>query len=132
MVLFYLINGLAAGLILAAFLALCDGLFATNTFQVLIDISYVPQLAGLPSIIELAIHLILSILVAIALILFYPRKAERSPLRYLAAWVGIFFLLYFPFSLLSEQPLSITGFLVWGVGHLLYTIYLAYQIRKQQ
>lgn len=132
MVMFYLINGLASGMILAAFLALCDSLFATNAFQVLIDVSYVPQLAGLPSIVELIVHLIISIVVAVALLVFYPRKAERSPIRYLAIWFGVFLLLYFPFSLLSEQPLTITGFLVWGVGHLLYIVYLAYQKYKHQ
>lgn len=132
MVLFYLINGLASGLILAAFLALCDGLFATNTFQVLIDVSYVPQLAGLPSILGLLIHLIISIVVAIVLLFFYPRKAERSPIKYVSVWVLVFCLLYFPFSLLSQQPLTVAGFIVWAIGHILYTVYLVYHVQKQR
>lgn len=33
-------NGLMAGLVLAGFLALGDGLFGTRTFSVLIDVGY--------------------------------------------------------------------------------------------
>ncbi|MGE5703762.1 MAG: hypothetical protein ACM32O_14645 [Clostridia bacterium] len=129
---FSLINGLVSGLILAAFLALCDGLFGTTTFQVLIDVGYVPILSGLPSIVELAIHLLISIMVTVTLLLMYPRTPQRAMLKYALIWIGVFCLLYFPFSLLSQQPLTFTGFIVWAIGHALYTFYVIYQIERNR
>ena len=129
---FFLINGLISGMILAAFLALCDGLFATKTFTVLIDVSYVPVLAGLPSVLELLIHLGISIVLASFFFWFYPRYSGAPTARYLAIWTGALSLLYIPFSLLSKQSLSFAAFAIWVVGHALYVLFLAFQAEKQR
>jgi len=126
---FYLANGLVSGIILAAFLALCDGLFFTSTFQVLIDVSYFPGLAGLPSIVELLIHLGISVAVASCYYFFYPPNA-RGMGKYLLFWVLLLSMLYLPLSYLSGQPLSIGGFLIWAIGHLLYILFLTFQAER--
>lgn len=77
---FVLTNGLIAGLGLAAFLALGDGLFDTNTFPVLIDVSYVPGMENLPSIVELLIHLLISVIVAFFSCTF--TRGNEKPDRY--------------------------------------------------
>ncbi len=126
---FFLTNGLMAGILLAALLALGDALFYTRTFQVLIDVSYIPGLPLLPSLVELIIHLIISVVLAGFLISFYP-KTGRGAAKYLAIWSGVLCLIYFPFSWLSGQLLSFTGFVIWAIGHLLYVGFLAYRIRQ--
>lgn len=126
---FVLTNGLLGGMILAAFLALCDGLFHTTTFDVLIDVSYVPMLTGLPSLVELLIHLLVSVVVMFVIMYFYPLHNWMVP-RYLAKWVGIFFVMYFPFGYLSKQPLSLSACLIWLLGHAVYTLFVAYQIER--
>jgi len=124
---FVFTNGLFSGVILAAFLALCDGLFETNTFDVLIDVSYIPHLAGLPSIVELLIHFLLSIIVTFLFAYLYPLRNWMVP-RYLGIWIGLFFILYFPLSLFSGQGLSFWACIIWMLGHLLYVLFLAYQV----
>lgn len=126
---FILGNGLLSGMILAAFLALCDGLFKTKTFEILIDVSYVPGFENLPSVIELLIHLLISIVITFLFTFLYPMKSWMTP-RYLASWIGIFFVLYFPFSILSGQGISFWACIIWIVGHILYTMFLAFQVEK--
>lgn len=125
---FSLSNGLLGGLLLAAFLALCDGLFQTTTFQVLIDVGYVPTLASLPSILELAIHLLISVVVTAIFAYFYPQ--HRNVLRYVIFWVLFFFLIFFPFSWASGQSISLAACIIWFLGHLLYTLFLAFQVER--
>jgi len=127
---FFLVNGLIAGMILAAFLALCDGLFQTNTLLVLIDVSYVPGLSGLPSLVELLIHLLISAGVTMGIALFYPRRRGRPVAKYLLYWLIAFTIAYFPFSMLSDVPVSLTAFLIWVMGHLIYTLFLAIQVER--
>lgn len=127
---FYLVNGLVSGLILAAFLALCDGLFQTNTLQVLIDVSYIPPLSQLPPILELALHIVVSIVVTVMLVVFYPRLPGKPLFRYLLFWVGLFCFIYFPICMLLTQPLSLKEFLIWAVGHIIYTAFLVFQVEK--
>jgi hypothetical protein len=126
---FFLTNGLIAGMILAAFLALCDGLFGTATFTVLIDVSYVPWLSGLPSIVELLIHLLLSVVIAFAIISFYPRT-RRGIGKYLLYWLLAFTIGYVPFSMWSGVPLSFAAFVIWVLGHLIYLLFLAVQVER--
>ncbi|MFY0545874.1 hypothetical protein [Brevibacillus sp. H7] len=127
---FFLINGWIAGMILAAFLALCDGLFQTETLTVLIDVSYVPVFAGLPSIVELLIHLVLSVIVTFVLIGFYPRISGWPTVKYLLYWLLAFTVIYFPFTMLSGVAISLAAFVVWVLGHLIYTLYLAVQVER--
>lgn len=127
---FFLTNGLIAGMILAAVLALCDGLFQTETFTVLIDVSYVPALAGLPSIVELLIHLLISVIITFALVSFYPRGRGLPVAKYLLLWLLAFIIMYFPFSILSGVTMSLAAFLVWVLGHLIYTVFLAIQVER--
>lgn len=127
---FFLTNGLIAGMILAAVLALCDGLFQTETFTVLIDVSYVPALAGLPSIVELLIHLLISVIITFALVSFYPRGRGLPVAKYLLLWLLAFIIMYFPFSILSGVTMSFAAFLVWVLGHLIYTVFVAVQVER--
>ncbi|MBG9942163.1 hypothetical protein ABE237_12750 [Brevibacillus formosus] len=129
---FVLANGLIAGLGLAAFLALGDGLFDTNTFPVLIDVSYVPGMENLPSIVELLIHLLISVIVAFFLMHFYPRERKARSVRYLLYWMLGFSVAFFPFSVLSQSPMSMTAFLIWILGHLLYTAMLTIQVGRNR
>lgn len=130
MVAFFLTNGLIAGMILATFLALCDGLFQTATFQVLIDVSYVPGMENLPSIVELLIHLVISVLVTFAMISFYPRYRGAAIWRYLLLWLAIFSVLYVPVSVLGDYPLTFGAFIIWVIGHLLFTLFVAFQVER--
>ena len=127
---FVLVNGLIAGLGLAAFLALGDGLFDTNTFPVLIDVSYVPGMENLPSIVELLIHLVISVIVAFFLMHFYPRERGAGALTYLSFWMLGFAVAFLPFSLLSNTTMSWLAFLIWVLGHLLFTIMLGIQVGR--
>ncbi|UFJ40216.1 hypothetical protein LOK74_19595 [Brevibacillus humidisoli] len=129
---FILIHGLISGMILAAFLALCDGLFATATFATLLDVSYVPGLSGLAPIVELLIHLLISMVITFVFISFYPRYGGKPTLKYLLGWIGAYGLLYLPISLLSGQMLSAAAFLIWLIGHLLYTAYLTVVVERQR
>lgn len=132
MMMFVLVNGLIAGLGLAAFLALGDGLFGTNTFSVLIDVSYVPGMENLPSIVELLIHLLISLVIAFSLLYFYPQKRGADTLKYLSYWMLAFAVAFLPFSLLSGSPMSWAALLIWVLGHLLYTVMLAVQVERQR
>ncbi|MGG1658697.1 hypothetical protein [Brevibacillus sp. NRS-1366] len=127
---FVLVNGLIAGLGLAAFLALGDGLFDTNTFPVLIDVSYVPGMENLPSIVELLIHLVISVILAFFLMHFYPREPGTSSFKYLSLWMLGFAVAFLPFSLLSNTAMSWLAFLIWVSGHLLFTIMLTIQVGR--
>lgn len=129
---FFMTNGLISGMILAAFLALSDGLFQTNTFTVLIDVNYVPILAGLPAIVELFIHLGISIVVAACFFWFYPRISGSYTARYLAIWTGALSLLYIPLSLLSQQSLSLGGYAIWLIGHAIYILFLSFQVERHR
>ncbi|NGQ96217.1 hypothetical protein G3578_13710 [Brevibacillus sp. SYP-B805] len=129
---FFIVNGLISGMILAAFLALCDALFHTTTFTVLIDVSYVPVLAGLPAMLELLVHLAVSILITAVFCTLYPRFPGPPTARYLLWWAALLSVLYLPFSLLSGQPLSFSAFLIWLIGHVIYTLFLAIQMEKHR
>lgn len=128
---FILVNGLLAGLGLAAMLALGDGLFGTQTFPVLIDVSYVPGMENLPSIVELLIHLLISIVLAFFLMHFYPRGQASAVAKYLGYWNLGFALAYVVFSWLSGTMMSWIGFLIWVLGHLLYSVMLMVQMERQ-
>ncbi|WP_103104665.1 hypothetical protein [Brevibacillus reuszeri] len=127
---FILVNGLIAGLGLAAFLALGDGLFDTQTFPVLIDVSYVPGMENLPSIVELLIHLLISVIIAFFLMHFYPRDRGAGSFKYLGFWMLGFAVAFLPFSLLSNTPMTWLAFLIWVLGHLMYTVMLAIQVGR--
>ncbi|MEJ8544219.1 hypothetical protein [Brevibacillus borstelensis] len=128
---FVLVNGFIGGLILAAFLALCDGLFGTSTFAVLIDVGYVPGMAGLPSVVELLIHLLISVVVVFFMAYFYPRDRSAT-IKFLLYWALAFTVAYLPFSLFSGTPMSFAAFIIWTIGHVLYTIFVAAQIERQR
>lgn len=125
---FWVSNGLVSGLLLAAFLAIADGLFQTSTFQVLIDVNYIPMFANLPSVFEFFIHLAISIVVTGCFIFFYPRYSARR--RYTAGWFILFVLLYFVFSSLSLQPITLIAGCIWAIGHLLFILFLVIQIKR--
>jgi len=127
---FILVNGLIAGLGLSAFLALGDGLFDTQTFPVLIDVSYVPGMENLPSIVELLIHLLISVIIAFFLMHFYPRERGAGAFKYLGFWMLGFAVAFLPFSLLSNTPMTWLAFLIWVLGHLMYTVMLAIQVGR--
>jgi hypothetical protein len=127
---FALVNGLIAGLALAAFLALGDGLFGTSTFSVLIDVSYVPGMENLPSIVELFIHLLISLVIAYVWVHFYPRGRGVEAAKYVCYWMLAFAAAFLPFSLLSGSALSWTALLIWVLGHLLYTTVLVVQVKR--
>ncbi|MFJ9497917.1 hypothetical protein [Brevibacillus centrosporus] len=123
-------NGLLAGLVLAGFLALCDGLFGTRTFSVLIDVGYVPGMENLPSVVELLIHLLISVAIACVWVFVYPRSGKGREIKFSLYWMLAFALLFFPFSFLSGADLSWMAFLIWVLGHLIYTGILAVQIHR--
>jgi hypothetical protein len=129
---FALATGGMAGLVLAAFLALGDGLFQTSTLSVLIDVSYVPGLEGLPSVVELLVHLLVSAIVAFFMMYFYPRTRGERRIKYLSYWVLAFAAAYLPFSLLSGAAVSWADFFLWLLGHLLYTLIIAVQAERQR
>lgn len=127
---FELVNGLIAGLTLAAFLALGDGLFGTSTFSVLIDVGYVPGMKSLPSIVELFIHLLISVVIAYVWMHFYPRGRGVEVAKYVFYWMLAFAVAFLPFSLLSGSTLSWTALLIWVLGHLLYTMVFVVQVKR--
>ncbi|WP_400162216.1 hypothetical protein ACAF76_001180 [Brevibacillus sp. TJ4] len=129
---FILLNGLSAGLLLAAFLALGDGLFGTKTFAVLLDVSYIPGLENLNAIVELLLHLVVSIAVAAGFSWFYPRGQKLAVLKYAGGWMLAFILAFVAFSLLSGNAMSWMAFLLWLLGHILYTAVLMFRLEKRQ
>ncbi|MGN7469214.1 hypothetical protein [Brevibacillus sp. SAFN-007a] len=129
---FVLVNGLMAGLGLAAFLALGDGLFETSTFPVLIDVSYVPGMENVSSIVELLIHLLISVIIAYFLMAFYPRDHRGKRIRYWLGWMLGFAVAFLPFSLLSKVQMTWTAFFIWMSGHLLYMVMLALPIARNR
>lgn len=130
--LFALGNGLLAGLALAAFLAVADGLFGTGTFAVLIDVSYVPGLEQLPSVAELSIHLLISVGIAYAWLRYFPRGGKVAAGRYALYWMLAFAVAYLPFSLLSGSPLSWKAFWIWITGHLMFTVVLSLRVARRR
>lgn len=97
---FVVSNGLLAGLVLAGFLALGDGLFGTRTFSVLIDVGYVPGMENLPSVVELLIHLLISVAIACVWVFVYPRsgKGRRSNSACTGCWPLPFYFSHSVFS----------------------------------
>ncbi|QRG67430.1 hypothetical protein [Brevibacillus choshinensis] len=124
---FGLVNGLLAGLALAAFLALGDALFGTGTFAVLIDVSYVPGMESLPSVVELLIHLFISVVIAYLWRRFYPESRAVDAVKYVMYWMLAFAIAFLPFSLLSGNAMSWTALVIWVLGHLVFTAVLVVQ-----
>jgi hypothetical protein len=129
---FFIGNGLVAGMILAAFFALCDGLFQTKTFPALIDVGYVPGLQGLHPLVELVIHLVISIFVTAVFYFLYPRYPGPDLVRYLLIWMGVYTALYWPVFWFSKQPMSFAAYLIWEIGHFLYSLFLIAQMEKNR
>ncbi|AIG28741.1 hypothetical protein ABE137_05395 [Brevibacillus laterosporus] len=127
---FSLINGLFSGLLLSAFLAIGDGLFQTSTFQVLLDITYIPGMENTPPLLAYLIHLVISVIVAFAFIYFYPKGNGKKIVIYVTLWNVAFLILFFPFTYLSQGVYSASNILLWFFGHLLYTVFLTYQIER--
>ncbi|WP_232697939.1 hypothetical protein [Brevibacillus daliensis] len=130
--LFAISNGLLAGLMLGVVLAIGDGVFQSNTLQILLNISYVPGFEHAPAILEFFIHLVISVLVTFLFIFFYPRKKKNRIFSYAVGWNILFFLLYFIFTSLSGISYSFIGILVWMVGHVIFTLFLVNQIEKKR
>jgi len=129
---FTLVNGLSAGLLLAAFLALCDGLFGTRTFAVLVDVGYIPGLENMNAIVEFLIHLLISVVVACGFIWFYPRTRKMAAFKFAGGWMLAFAIAFVACSLLSGTAMSWTAFLVWIVGHLIFTLLLVIQLERRR
>lgn len=127
---FGLRNGLIAGLALAAFLAVADALFGTSTFSVLIDVSYVPGMENLPSVVELLLHLLISVAIAFGWLRFYPQSRRSDAVRYVLYWMLAFAIAFLPFSLLSGSAMSWTALVIWVLGHLLYAAVLVVQVER--
>lgn len=126
-----IVNGLIAGLGLAGLLALGDACFGTETFAVLVDVSYVPGLANLPLAAELAIHLLISIVVVYGWMRFCPEPGGTRMIKYALSWLAVFSLLYVPFGFASGVAVNGASFAVWVAGHGLYTASLALLMRRR-
>lgn len=123
--------GLLSGLFLGFFMKYIELVSGYKVYRLLLNINFEPVERNInpPEYLEFLIHLMVSILVACVFTMLVKRKAAFSK-RLLTAVIVIIpaILLYFPLTSLGSSQvdsISVIGFTLWTIAHLLYACTLA-------
>lgn len=123
--------GLLSGLFLGLFMKYIEFLSGYRVYRLLLNINFRPveRKINPPEYVEFLIHLLVSILVATVFTMLVKKSAPLMK-RMLTSVIVIIpaILLYFPLTSLGGSQvdsISIIGFTLWTLGHLLYAWILA-------
>ncbi|MGZ9849616.1 hypothetical protein [Macrococcus psychrotolerans] len=116
-----LFKGIVSGLALYILLVALDILFKTNTERLLLNIDFITGQATSPFLLEVTLHLLVSIILYFSLSRLFRYKG-----LYIAAYIvlfvvfiGLFFILSH-LSLTMHYDLTIKLMFVWLLGHTFY------------
>lgn len=139
LILIIALDGIIAGLFLTLFFKVIQFVSDYQVYTLLLNIDYIPFLNQFkfPEVVEVAFHLIVSIVLSITLAIIIQRSQTMSTARIIVLCVFISFIigaLYFPTTLLSDRTPSITSFpslSYWMIGHVLYGFNLGALLSKR-
>ena len=122
------LDGIIAGLALTLFFKAIQFMTDYKVYTLLLNIDYIPffNKFQFPELVEVAFHLIVSIVLSITLVIIIQWFQTMSTARIIVLCVFISFIigaLYFPTTLLSDRTPSITSLsslIYWMIGHILY------------
>lgn len=120
--------GLIAGLFLAALFKLIEYITSFKVYTLLLNVDYIPYINtfALPEFIEVSLHLIVSVALAICLYLLMIYTNISSPIKIIFLCMFVCFLIgaaLFPtttFSTRTPPVTSLPSFLYWILGHVMY------------
>lgn len=125
-----LFKGIVSGLALYIVLVVLDILFKTNTERLLLNIDFITGQATSPFLLEVTLHLLVSIILYFSL-----SRLSRYKGLYIAAYIvlfvvfiGLFFILSH-LSLTIHYDLTIKLMFVWLLGHIFY-LYIVHLMIK--
>ncbi|MEC0305609.1 hypothetical protein P4H67_02360 [Paenibacillus lautus] len=131
--------GIASGILLGLFLKMIEHITSVKVYTLLLNVDYVPVLKELKlsEPIELALHLVVSVLLSLALAVFleqknWPRGRSLSWVSLVCMVVG---LVLYPTTVLSVRTPELSDFaalLFWLAGHLLYGIALGWLLTSSR
>lgn len=120
--------GVAAGIFLAVFLKLVQAVTGEKVYTLLLNVDYIPVVKEyqFPEVIEVFLHLIVSVVLCIVLVILYKKGSgfvrNHAILFPLLVNVAIGLLLY-PTTSFSDRTPSVTNMVSlfwWIAGHALY------------
>lgn len=119
---------MVAGLILTLFFKIIQSITEYKVYTLLLNIDYIPFLNRilLPEIVEVALHLIVSIALSIVIFFIILTQQIKSASRIFFFCICTSFIIgacYFPTTLLSDRTPSINSIpslAYWLLGHVLY------------
>ncbi|QUG43368.1 hypothetical protein KD050_09155 [Psychrobacillus sp. INOP01] len=122
------LDGTIAGLVLTLFFKVIQFITEYKVYTLLLNIDYIPVLNQFkfPEVVEVAFHLIISIVVSLILFFLIRQFKKKSVTRMIAFCISCSFVigaLYFPTTFLSERTPAITSLPslgYWMLGHVLY------------
>lgn len=131
--------GTLAGLALTLFFKVIQFLTGYKVYTLLLNIDYIPILNRFqfPEVVEVAFHLIVSIVLSLILLVLIQKLQIISNTRIIALSVSVSFVigaLYFPTTLLSDRTPPFTSFpslAYWTIGHVLYGFTLGILLSKR-
>jgi len=134
-----ILDGIIAGLVLTIFFKVIQFTTGYKVYTLLLNIDYIPVLKHFkfPEVIEVAFHLVVSVVLMIILVVFIHQLNTRSTTRIIVICISINLVigaLYFPTTTLSERTPSITSFPsigYWLLGHTLYGYILGIFIKNR-
>jgi VanZ family protein len=116
-----------SGLVLGLFLKAMEQLTSLKVYTLLLNVDYIPLLnqVNLSEFVEFVLHLIISLILAIAVAIYlqlkdWPRRRRLYFVMIIGLLVGI---LLYPTTTLSERTPEISNILallVWLAGHVIY------------
>ncbi|SDN47034.1 hypothetical protein SAMN05518871_105216 [Psychrobacillus sp. OK028] len=134
-----ILDGIIAGVGLTLFFKVIQSITGYQVYTLLLNIDYIPHLNEFtfPEVVEVAFHLLVSIVLSIFLFLFIQRLQPKSTGSVIGICVSICFIigaLYFPTTLLSNRTpaiSSIPSLVYWLIGHVLYGCILGKLLQKR-
>ena len=132
--------GLLSGIFLAVFFKIIERATHLKVYTLLLNVDYIPVINQyhFPEIIEVAFHLVISILLSISLaFVLYSKRASRRKtiISWCTAVCLLIGLLLFPTTALSDRTPPITSMPAlsyWLVGHGLYGVMLGCLFARKQ
>ena len=133
------IQGFISGVILAYFLKVVEQTTPYKVYTLLLNVDYIPVINRfvLPEIIEVMLHLVISIVLIACLQAFIDHKKITSTKQIvLFCMVSCFVIgmVLFPTTILSNRTPSLTSIPAWSywlLGHSMYGIIVGYLLRNQ-
>lgn len=132
------LSGLTSGVILGLFLKLMEYLTGKKVYILLLNVDYVPLLKdyNTTELFEFVLHLVISILLALALRIFLLKNMTMKDARRFVLWISSMIgVILYPTTMFSDRTPEFTdlyAFLIWMAGHVLYGWVLGFFLAEQE